>query len=336
MGEASVDIDALLGEVAEMPPCGPNLEYDPDFQALEIAARGKPEQVIGDHRTPAVAPDWAAVNGLADRLLRRTKDLRVALMLTRAALSRSGLLGFRDGLALIHGLLDRYWDGVHPQLDPSDPDVAFRMNALAGLVDPETTLREVRHAAVVDVPRKGRVSVADILISTGKLAAATGETPRPYTELEGLLKEATNGHADALAAAGDGYRLLQDVGKLLAQKVGAERAVDLRPLGDLLAPVAAACDKVREVAVGTGTDEEGAAEGTSAAARLAGPIRNREEAIRMLERVCEFMERHEPANPAPLLIRRAQRLMSKSFVEIIEDLSPDSLSAIKALAGIKD
>jgi type VI secretion system protein ImpA len=65
-------------------------------------------------------------------------------------------------------------------------------------------------------------------------------------------------------------------------------------------------------------------------------IRSREDAIRMLERVCEYVERYEPTNPAPLLIRRAQRLMTKSFVEIIEDLTPDSVATIKALGGIKD
>jgi hypothetical protein len=66
-----------------------------------------------------------------------------------------------------------------------------------------------------------------------------------------------------------------------------------------------------------------------------GVIRTREDAIRMLDRVCEYMERTEPASPAPLLIRRAQRLMNKSFVEIIEDLTPDSVVAIKALEASK-
>ena len=47
------------------------------------------------------------------------------------------------------------------------------------------------------------------------------------------------------------------------------------------------------------------------------------------------MERTEPASPAPLLIRRAQRLMTMSFVEIIEDLAPDGLTQIHTVAGIR-
>jgi type VI secretion system protein ImpA len=45
------------------------------------------------------------------------------------------------------------------------------------------------------------------------------------------------------------------------------------------------------------------------------------------------MKLHEPSNPAPLFIRRAQRLMRKDFVEIVKDLIPDSLSNLERLAG---
>ncbi len=64
-----------------------------------------------------------------------------------------------------------------------------------------------------------------------------------------------------------------------------------------------------------------------------GEIRTREDAVRMLDRVCSYLERQEPSNPAPLFIRRAQRLMTKSFLEIVKDLMPDSLSNLEKLAG---
>ena len=64
-----------------------------------------------------------------------------------------------------------------------------------------------------------------------------------------------------------------------------------------------------------------------------GTINSREDAIRALERVCEWIERNEPSNPAPLLIRRSQRLMTKNFIDIIRDLVPDGLNQIEKLAG---
>jgi type VI secretion system protein ImpA len=67
-----------------------------------------------------------------------------------------------------------------------------------------------------------------------------------------------------------------------------------------------------------------------------GQISSREDAIRALEKVCEYIEKAEPANPAPLFIRRAQRLMTRNFMEIIQDLAPDSLAEIQKLAGLEE
>lgn len=47
----------------------------------------------------------------------------------------------------------------------------------------------------------------------------------------------------------------------------------------------------------------------------------------------DSIERNEPSHPAPLLIQRAQRLMTKSFVEIIRDLAPDGMGQVQMLAG---
>jgi type VI secretion system protein ImpA len=66
-----------------------------------------------------------------------------------------------------------------------------------------------------------------------------------------------------------------------------------------------------------------------------GEIRSREDAVRMLEKICEFIERTEPANPAPLFIRRGQRLMTKNFVEILQELAPESLNQLKQITGIE-
>ena len=40
-----------------------------------------------------------------------------------------------------------------------------------------------------------------------------------------------------------------------------------------------------------------------------------------------------PATRRRYFIRRAQRLMTKNFVEIVKDLIPDSLSNLEKLAG---
>jgi type VI secretion system protein ImpA len=53
----------------------------------------------------------------------------------------------------------------------------------------------------------------------------------------------------------------------------------------------------------------------------------------MLDQICDFYSRSEPSSPVPLLLKRAQRLAKMSFFEIINDLTPDSISQLKVIAG---
>jgi type VI secretion system protein ImpA len=66
-----------------------------------------------------------------------------------------------------------------------------------------------------------------------------------------------------------------------------------------------------------------------------GALRSREDVKRVLEQVCEYLEKVEPSNPAPLLIRRARRLLDLSFIDIMKDLAPDAFGQIEKLAGIE-
>ena len=71
------------------------------------------------------------------------------------------------------------------------------------------------------------------------------------------------------------------------------------------------------------------------AQRLTGEITSRQDVIRALDKICEYYDRHEPSSPLPLLINRAKRLASKSFLEIIGDLTPDALAQAQSIGGIE-
>ena len=142
-------VEVLLTPVSESMPSGPDLEYDPDFMALESLARPVAEQQFGDTVIPAVEPDWRTVSEQAQALLLRTKDVRVAMLALRAATRLDGFSGFSQGAALLLGLLQRFWDSAHPQLDADDHnDPTMRINALAPLVDLGMVLHDVQEAAV--------------------------------------------------------------------------------------------------------------------------------------------------------------------------------------------
>ena len=128
-----------------------------------------------------------------------------------------------------------------------------------------------------------------------------------------------------------GIDAVQGLAGELEKRLEPAQSPELAPLKKLMQRVAEAARKARGEAVDpAANDEQGA---LAAPARAAGAIASREDAIRALDRVCEWIERNEPSNPAPLLIRRSQRLMSKSFIDIIRDLVPDGLNQIEKLAG---
>jgi type VI secretion system protein ImpA len=66
-----------------------------------------------------------------------------------------------------------------------------------------------------------------------------------------------------------------------------------------------------------------------------GEIATREDAIALLDAVCAFLERTEPAHPAPLLIRRARGWLGKDFLSVMQDLAPESLTQIHLIAGTR-
>ncbi len=80
-------------------PCGPDLEYDPDFLQLQQLLRARPGPEFGasqqDGRGSRTLPEgaliaWSEVLELAQALLLRSKDLGLAIWLTRAQLHLEG------------------------------------------------------------------------------------------------------------------------------------------------------------------------------------------------------------------------------------------------------
>lgn len=340
-----MDIEALLTEISADAPCGPDLSYDKDFFELEQALRGKAEQQFGDTVIAGEGPDWGSALRLATELMGRTKDLRVAVAFLRAQVCTHQLAGLRDGVMVLEQLFERYWATLHPLLDADDnDDPTERVNAMAPLIESTGFLRDVRQALVVNLPGVGNITIRDILVMQGKYPANEGETPQTQNVIEAAMRAALHQSPGEAAAVREAYQSLLRVHRFLNDKLGADTAPDMRPLLDLVkAPMQLfdALSPAPEAAVEGGEAADQAGEAVAGgpsvvAARAVGELRSREDAIRALDKVCEFMERNEPGHPAPLLVRRAQRLMKMSFFEIIEDLTPDSLAKIKGIAGISE
>lgn len=354
--------------ISEELPCGEDLEYDPVFGEMERAAQGKGDQQFGETFVAAEAADWREVRKHVDDLLPRTKDMRVAVYLTRCLAQSDGLVGVESSLKLLRCYLEDFWEPLHPQLDASDnDDPTYRVNTLAMLCDTATVLNEIQACSLVSSRAMGQYGLLQIR-EAGEThehepvepqnsgwadddsADADEEEPKGPS-LAVIAAAFTDADPAVLQATEEAVRLsAEHVGAieyLVTQKVGAAQAVSMKPLRSLFEEMLDLMQPQLE-RLGIGIEEEfpelvaenvgDDATDQVAMARhqgiqLDGRISTRADAIKALDKVCEYFETSEPSSPLPLLLRRAQRLASKSFLEIIRDLAPDALSQAEAWGG---
>lgn len=342
-----VDIDSLLQEVDAGAPSGPNLEYDPEFLELEQAILGKPEVQYGDTVTPAVPPEWKVVKRLAGDLLLRSRDLRLAVSLSRALLALHGMAGLVEGLALIERLLEQRWDSVHPQLDPDDDlDPMLRINSLAALTD-GAFLREVKEATLLPLPGLGPFSLRTLEIANGEMPAPEGEEKLGLSSIAAAMADADEEKLGAAAAAlRSAYDSAGQVEVILVRQVGSAQALNLDALTRMLRRGRDFFDEQmaqRGGAAGSGGAAEqggeaapGAPAGGPRAAAISGEITSRADVLRMLDKINKYYQQYEPSSPVPLLLQRARRLVPKNFFEIMEDLAPEGMTQLLNISGPKN
>ena len=331
------DFDRFAVPIDGESPCGPDCEYDNEFLALTQAVAGKPEQQFGDTVIPAVDPDWRQVDGQCQELLARTKDLRIVAWLTLANTHLHGVGAFAAGLKLVLSLCEQFWHDVHPRIEvDGDTDPYLRMNAIAAFSGSEFSgedriLQALRLAPLVRQPLAVSFRDAELAFSQASEAAYS------RAQIESMLSDALVAGNTDLAQIVDAYNSYKALRSLLEDRVSAADAPDMDRLANVLKPVATGIERL--LSPSTATEVEGQSDGIGEPGTVVPPaggsglVQSREDARRALDRVCEYLERHEPSNPASLFVRRAQRLLNMPFLDIMRELSPDSMSHIEMLTG---
>jgi type VI secretion system protein ImpA len=342
---ADFDIDALLRELDPAAPCGPNLEYDPVFVALEQAVLGKPEVQYGKTITAAEPPDWKSIRRTAHELLARSRDLRLVVHLLRANLSLNGIAGLVDGVRLIERLLEERWDSVHPKLDPEDGmDPMLRINSLAILADQATLLKDLKEAPLIVLPVLGPLTLRTLDIATGELVLPDGPGKIALASIELALADVDDASLGrAVAALAQAFDSVRNIEALLVRQVGSAKALNLEALTralkrgrDFLGHKLEARAGVAAVADAAPADAAGVpahAGAEACAAPSSGEITNRNDVLNALDKLIKYYREHEPSSPLPLLLVRARRLATKNFVEIMEDLAPAGVAQLLVISG---
>ncbi len=234
-----IDLPKLLEPVSDDEPAGPDQEYHPTYLAVFRAAEGTPSRQMGDTVVAAEEPDWSRVGGLAADLLSQSKDLRVAVLLACALLRVQGLKGLNDGLALVQGLMDRYWQGLHPQLDPDDDnDPTARVNCVLDLCDREHLLDALRSTPLIRSRVFGPIAYRDIEIAEGRSSAPPDGHGIDPAAVNGAFKDCDiDALKEAEAAAGSALRQAQAILGTLGERIRMDQMPCLDPLSSLLSAI---------------------------------------------------------------------------------------------------
>ena len=375
-----IDVDALLTEISPDAPCGEDISYDVAFLELERIAQGKAEKQVGDYIQEREEPDWKQVYRQSLELLERSRDLRLILYLTVSTLCLEGLPGFCNGLALLRGVVERYWDHLFPQLDPEDDnDPLERMNIISALSPPATAMSDQDPMKFIPrlmeiplcVPEDARLphpSLRQIHMASGEISAPEAEASNvPSMQLIDAAFE--QAEIEALKTTDQGLRDCLDhlhvMDQVLIDHVGTTATPDFSRLEHLLQQMQSKTGMYLERR-GYGPDvsllkqtqtkiktylgkkrsntNESQADNVNRATSTGGPpeqelsgrVTSNQDVLKALDMIINHYEQKEPSSPVPLLIKRAKRLVGRSFVDIIRDISPDAMSQVQMVSGEAD
>jgi|SRR5690625_2453443 len=351
-----IDLERLLAPISEESPAGDDIRRDSSptstYQTIKAArsgARAAERKSVHDGDTQEADQYWREVLELAPEILAtQSKDLEIASWYTEALLRRYGFQGLRDAFQLLHEMVDRFWDGLHPM--PDEDGLETRTAPLAGL--------------------NGEGAEGVLIAPIRKVPITEGQPPGPFSywqyqqalEIEKVSDEETRlskrdnlgfdleDIEKAVNESTDEFFLNQRedleqcleyfkaCGQLLDEHCGAHDAPPTRNIIDILEECQGA---IKHIGKDKYAGLDGAAHNavadeqpTDDSGNGAAPVQSnapkagmdRDYALRQLKEISEFFRKTEPHSPISYVLQKAVKWGNMSLDQLIMELIPDSSS----------
>jgi len=286
-----LDLEQLLAPVSDAQPCGEDLAFTPELDAIARARQADdPSIEQGAWVTTLKEADWKFVTRECTSLItRRSKDLQLAVWLAEACAKTAGLRGLADGLFLLAALSERYWDDMYPVLDDG---VEQRIGNLCWIAAraPQLILDiAVTEDGAFPMHRATGANTAGADV-VAELDAARRRSSRAFYESllsDGELCEAALAQLESVLDA----RLHEDGPGFTAARSALQTLLQFaRPLADGAASAKAATAVQGAGAVVVPAD---------------GATQSRAQALAQLRSVADFFRRTEPHSPVAYLADKA-------------------------------
>lgn len=336
---------SVTDTVPDTPPCGESLEYDPDFIMLQREIQPRLGAEYGDF-VEAVEPiNWADTERNTLKLLQRSKDVRLVIILMRCRLRQIGLPALPEGLKTLLWMLKSWPDHLHPQLlDEGEFTPIMRANAFAELESNEGFLADIRQQTLPAVSGL-HITIRDI--------ERANSTPREEDALteearQQILQEWQNQHQSLIQLFKQAFELTTLLKETLQQQMPGEDAPDLTRLLTLFgyffssssiastpppaeetdepAPRTLAEDSDSEIPNAVQTNTEAALPGETG--RVREKMASRAEALQCLREVRAWFTQTEPSSPVITLLAFTEQTIGKSFTELLQLLPAEVIAKI--------
>jgi type VI secretion system protein ImpA len=290
---------ALLDPVAGPRPCGEDMAFSPELDAIAKARLADdPTLDQGAWVTSLKEADWPFVlSRCATLLASRSKDLRLAVWLAEAGTKTGRLRGLADGLALVAGLCDRYWDQLYPL-----PDEGGHEQRIGNLCWLAARIPPLLHE--IPICEGAGYSMRDVEIirqrNDGEATAAL-DNARRTTSLD-FYRHFIADSTDCLQGLADLERVVDD--RLGADGPGFTAARSaLQSLIHAISP--AAMEAGLQADASMDEAKEGEVAVVSAAVPVVEVIQDRKQALAQLRLVAQYFRHTEPHSPVAYLAEKA-------------------------------
>jgi type VI secretion system protein ImpA len=350
-----VDLAALLAPIEGEHAAGtdPREDFAPNsvyFQLRDARSEARSAERQADAADPderPATPQWAPVKQHALTLLQnQAKDLEVASWLTEALLRTDGLEGLASGFRLMTGLVETWWNDLHPV--PDDEGMSRRITAVAGLNGEGTEgtlIQPLRKTPLFALTGGDQFALwqyeqsADVatIADTARREQRLNAGVMPFGDVENAARVNVGGLRQVRQSAQACLAAWQALEAALDSHTGAPPMARVRGLlEDIVAIVDRYAGVQMEPQMPEPMETRTATVGQPAVV-TGSRFTSREDAFRVLEEAADFFSRTEPHSPLAYTLREAVRRGRLTWSELLEEIVPDdnSRAAILSSLGIR-
>lgn len=343
-----VDLDVLLQPISDEAPSGENLRYSGLYDDISDARRADDTLNQGDWQSEVKVADFRRVIDLSVAALSsKSKDLQVAAWLSEALIKEAGFAGLRDGLKLLAGLQDNFWDTLHPEID--EGDMEGRANAISWL-DAQGAFA-IKGAPITDGPGYGYFGFEDsrrfdIPENFDSLGA---EEQQKYNDLKYQAETERRITADMWRKAtaqtrrafceelnftiAECWAALKELNEVIEARYERNQMPGLSELRKALETIELQTKKMldekrleepdeSDAEYADGESGEGA-DGSARGGSSAGAVQGRRDALKRLGEIAAFFQRTEPHSPVAYLVQRAVKWGNMPLDSWLQDVIKD-------------